>query len=231
MKTIVRGIILFLGFIVLCFIFYLYKLHALAVEDNKIFEYRCLHVNPILIGYKNAFLKYADFLNTYPNTSYSPKDVEGFINAYESGLQAYVPEEEKWLMMDKQLMRRWDFQLIEPWYIKQGAQYQWNMYNAYRADAASMVALLDHPETAKNVSPDAPNPIRDNLDTAITQYNDFFDHASQINDWRKWFGSVPIPKGCTPDNTTIPSTNDAIQWNKEAPATPSGIPIDPNFSS
>lgn len=83
--------ILLIGFslIIIVIGFYLYKLHALAVEGNVLFEYRCLHVNPPLISYKNAFLKYADYLNTYPNTKYTSEEVKGFIDEYISEMKVY----------------------------------------------------------------------------------------------------------------------------------------------
>jgi len=42
------------------FLFYVYKLHSLAVEGNRIFALRCTQVNPHLITYKKAFLTMAD---------------------------------------------------------------------------------------------------------------------------------------------------------------------------
>jgi len=211
--------------------FYLYKLHSLAVEGNTIFEYRCLHVNPELIAYKNAFLKYADYLNTYPNTKYTPQDVKGFLDDYENGMRKYVPEEDKWLAMDQTFINRWDFQLIEPWYIKQGSFYQLQMYKGYRTDAANLVGIMDHPEAAKNLMA-APNTARQQRDDAINTYFNFFAKAGEIHDWRKYFGRVPIPKGCTEKNVRIPDTTGSLNWDNNTPnSTPSSVPIDPSESS
>ena len=39
-------------------------------------------------------------------------------------MRAYIEEENKWLEMQKAYMDGQDFQLIEPWYIKQAGEYQ-----------------------------------------------------------------------------------------------------------
>ncbi len=210
-------------------IVYLYKLHALAVEGNALFEYRCLHVNPPLIAYKNAFLKYAEFLNTYPDTKYTPEDVKGFIDGYISGMRAYVPEETNWLEMQKKFVDRWDFQLLEPWYIREASGYQWKMYEGYRDDAASLLYMTDHPETARtDMKPGDVSEERQRRDLYSQKYFDLFERASKIPDWRKYFSSLPVPKGCTEENMMIPNTSGAIDWERgEKDATPSAVPIDP----
>lgn len=228
MKSIIKILLLCLFVGILSFIFYIYKLHSLAVEGNALFEYRCLHVNPPLIAYKNSFLKYADYLNSYPDTEYTPEQVGNFISGYIEGMRAYVPEETKWLEMQKKFIDRWDYQLIEPWYMKEAGLYQWKMYEGYRDDAVSLLNLIDHPETADpNLKPGDTSEERDRRDSYSQKYFDFFEEASKIPDWRKRFGSVSIPEGCTPENTFIPDTSGAIDWDRDPDSTPSGVPIDP----
>lgn len=227
-----KTIIYLTGFVILSlmiFVFYVSKLHSLAIEGNTIFEYRCLHVNPPLIGYKNSFLKYADFMNTYPNTKYTPEQVQGFIDGYISGMRAYVPEETKWLDVQKKFIDRWDYQLIEPWYIKEGGVYQWKMYEGYRDDASSLLRTFDHPETApKDLKPGDVTEEKQRRDTYSQKYFDHYEKAVQIRDWRKFFGTVPIPKGCTEENIMIPNTSGSIDWERDPnSATPSSVPIDP----
>lgn len=228
MKKILKILFLCVFVGILSFVFYIYKLHSLAVDGNALFEYRCLHVNPPLIAYKNEFLKYADFLNNYPNTQYTPEEVADFLDGYIEGMRTYVPEETKWLEMQKKFTDRWDFQLTEPWYIKEASVYQWKMYEGYRDDAASMLYLVDHPETAKkDFNPDNISEERKRRDTYSQQYFDFFEKASSIPDWRKYFSSVPVPEGCTDENMIIPDTSGSIDWGRDPDSTPSGIPIDP----
>lgn len=227
MRKIIKS---FVGLIVLLIIvigFYLYKLHALALEGNSLFEYRCLHVNPPLISYKNSFLKYADFLNTYPNTKYTPEEVQGFLDGYINGMRAYIPEETKWLDMQKKFINRWDYQLIEPWYIKEGGTYQWKMYEGYRDDAVSLLNITDNPDSAKDVKLGDVSEQRQRRDTYSQKYFVFFEKASEIRDWRKFFGTVPVPKGCTEENIMIPDTSGSIDWDRTHEGTPSGVPIDP----
>lgn len=232
MKKYVKWLVIIVVLCIFCSGFYLYKLHALAVEGNKLFEDRCTQVNPILIKYKKAFLKYAEYLNTYPNSRYSEKEVAEFVEEYMSGLREYVPAEDEWLDGQMKFINRWDFQLFETWYIKQGSVYQYDMYKAYREDAANMVMIMDNPEIAKSMGVGTPNPARETRDKAIQQYFDFFEEAQKINDWRKWVGRVPIPEGCTKENVTIPETGGSIEWDRNIEdSTPSGVPIDPYFAS
>lgn len=200
----------------------------LALEANKIFEYRCLQVNPHLISYKNSFLGYADFLNTYPNTRYTPEEVENFIDMYISGMREYIPEETKWLAMQKKFMNRWDFKLIEPWYIQKGADLQWKMYEAYRDDATYMLQINDNPSLAEKIRFDYVSEPRQRRDAYGEEYFEFYKMALEIGDWRKVFATVPVPKGCTDENMTIPNTSGSVNWDRDPnSSTPSGTPIDP----
>jgi len=232
MKIIVKSLVIIVFICIFGSGFYLYKLHALAIEGNKLFGDRCTQVNPILIQYKKAFLKYAEYLNTYPHSRYSEKEIAECVEEYMSGLREYVPAEDAWLDSQMKFINRWDFQLFEPWYIKQGSVYQYDMYKAYRTDAANMVMIMDNPEIAKSMELGTPNPARETRDKAIQQYFDFFEEAQEITDWRKWFGRVPIPEGCTKENVTIPETGGSIQWDRDIEdSTPSGVPIDPYITS
>lgn len=208
--------------------FYLYKLHDLASVGNELFEYRCIHVNPPLIFYKNAFLKYADFLNTYPRSTYTDEEVRGFVKDYIQGMREYVPQEATWLNMQKKFINRLDYRLIEPWYIKKAALLQINMYEAYKDDATDILFTFDNPQMQKDMKLGDSTPIRQRRDAAIKEYFDFFEYAAQLRDWRKFFGSVSIPKGCTQENMMIPNTSGSIDWDRDPnSATPSSEPIDP----
>lgn len=207
-------------------IFFLYKLHSLAVEGNNIFEYRCLQVNPPLIAYKNAFLKFADYLKN-PN-AHTGDQVKEFLDNYIAGMRAYIPEESKWLETQRKFIDRWDYQLIEPWYIKEAGEHQWKMYEGYRDDAVTLLITVDNPESAKDIRPGYVSEARQRRDSYSQKYFEFFKKASQISDWRKFFGSVPVPEGCTEENMYIPNTSGSIDWDRDSKeATPSGVPIDP----
>lgn len=228
MKRTLGGIL----FVILLFMLgcgvYGMKLHSLALESNIIFEYRCLHVNPHLISYKNSFLSYADFLNSYPNTRYSPEEVKNFIDQYIAGMRAYIPEETKWLAMQKQFMDRWDFKLIEPWYVQKGTDLQWKMYEAYRDDAVYMLQINDTPGLAEKIHFDYVGEPRQRRDAYNEEYFEFYKMASELRDWKKIFSTVSVPKGCTDENMTIPNTSGSVDWDRDSnSSTPSGIPIDP----
>jgi len=209
--------------LVIIFGLYLYDLHALAVEGNKIFEQRCLVVNPPLIAYKNSFLKFANFINS-PD-KYSSDQIAGFYGGYIDGMRKYTQEENKWLTTDRKYLDRWDFKLIEPWYIKVGGEYQWKMYEGYRDDAKYILKSFDEkvmtPETEARMKE-----AKDRTDKYTQLYFSFFDDASKISDWRKIFGNVPMPKGCNKGNLTIPNTTGSINWGDNSDSPSPTIPTD-----
>jgi len=215
--------------IIVIFVFYLYKLHALAIEGNRIFEYRCTNVNPPLIGYKKSFLQMADYFNNPDGNAHV--DVGAAFENYNSGMKAYVEEEDKWLEMQKLYTNRWDFKLIEPWYIKQAADYQWKMYEGYRDDAKYLIETYNAGGATEEINAKF-NEARDRRDKYESLYYEFFDEASAISDWRKIFASVPIPEGCNEENMTIPNTSGVIDWEGKSPdVTPPPIPVVPGITS
>lgn len=200
--------------------FYLYKLHSLALIGNNIFEQRCLNVNPHLISYKNSFLKFADYLNN--PKKYSGDEVKTFLEGYISEMRAYVPEEDKWLEAEQKYINRWDFKLIEPWYIKEASVYQLEMYRGYRDEAFYMLELYDGKTPSEEASAKFAE-ARDRRSKYVGLYEDIFDKAAPLHDWRKIFGMVPIPVGCTDENTKIPDTSGSINWD-----TPTPVPVTKN---
>lgn len=199
-----------LTLIVVVFGFYLYKLHSLAVEGNNIYALRCTKVNPPLIAYKNSFLSFADSLKN-PN-KYTDDQVKKFFYDYIDEMRKYVPEETNWLETNGKFISRWDFQLIEPWYLKQAGDYQQKMYERYRDDAKYMLEVYDGGGTDEELSAKL-SEARDRRDKYSQLYFDLFDEASAINDWRKVFGNVPTPEGCTEDVLIIPNTSGVLDPN------------------
>ena len=54
-------------------------------------------------------------------------------------MEVYVEKESEWLDAQSAHINSWDFQLFEPWYIKQAGDYQLKMYEAYRANCGERV--------------------------------------------------------------------------------------------
>lgn len=229
MKIILKTLTIILLFTGIVFVIYIYKLHALAVEGNKIFDYRCTTVNPHLIRYKKSFLQISDYIND--PEGHTDTDIGAVFADYNSGLRAYVEEENKWLTMQNDYINRWDFQLIEPWYMKQAAQYQWKMYEGYRDDAKYMIATYDAGGATDEIDTKFTE-ARDRRNKFSKLYYDFFDQASAIRDWRKIFGNVPLPEGCNKENMTIPETSGSIDWDIKSPvSSPGSIPVNSEFKS
>lgn len=209
--------------------FYLYKLHALAAEGNNIFEQRCLKVNPPLIAYKNSFLKVADLLKS--KGEYSADEIKGFFDDYLSGMRQYVEEENKWLEIQGKFIDRWDFKLIEPWYLKLAGEYQLKMYEGYRDDAKYILEMYDQEKSSEELEAKQIE-ARDRRNQYAQLYYDLFEKAVEIEDWRKFFGRVPIPKGCNKENITIPETAGSLDSLNEAPSfNPGFAPINPDTTS
>ena len=173
-----------LGVVTLACGFYLYKLHSLALIGNKIFEQRCLNVNPHLIRYKNSFLKFADYLNN--PKKYSDDEVKTFLEGYISEMRAYVPEEDKWLEAEQKYIHRWDFKLIEPWYIKEASVYQLEMYKGYRDEAFYMLELYDSKTQGEEFSTKFAE-ARDRRSKYVGLYEDIFDRIPLSLVKYSWF--------------------------------------------
>lgn len=201
---------------------YAYKFHSLALESNKIFEYRCTNVNPHLISYKNSFLIFAECIKL--GDVCSEEKVKESFDGYMTGMNDYVPEENKWLDMQRAYMDRWDFKLIEPWYIKQAGEYQWKMYEGYRDTANALVAIWKQGEMSDDANTIKIEAVQRRNDYE-QKYYDFFDQAMVIKDWRKRFMDVPMPAGCTEENLTIPNTNGAFDEE------PTQFPVDQDATS
>lgn len=143
---------------------------------------------------------------------------------------AYVPEETKWLEEQQEYMDRWDFKLLEPWYIKKAAEYQWKMYEGYRDDAKYILEITKNQGTAEERAEKIQD-ARMRRDEYEQKYYELFDQAVLIKDWRKRFGQVPVPDECTPDVLTIPNTSGALDPEAESATSPVPFNIDPNLVS
>ncbi|MGI5841131.1 MAG: hypothetical protein ACOX6N_02880 [Patescibacteria group bacterium] len=220
MKKIGKYIFFLLIVCIVGFGFYTYELHHLAIEGNKIFGLRCSKVNPPLIAYKNSFLKWADFLNN--PEAHKDDDMMVYYLDYVDNLRKYVKEENAWLEIHKKFGKRLDFKLIEPWYLKQGWDYQYQMYLGYRDDAQGMLDIYDkyQQESEDNLMAKQTE-ARNRRNEASQAYFDFFNMASEISDWRKIFGNVPEPVECNDTNLIIPDTGGAIFWNGTPTPAPS----------
>ncbi len=214
MKKIVKFLLGILLFFFLIFGFYLYKLHALAVEGNKIFEERCLKVNPHLISYKKSFLECADFLkNPEKNPDFNFK---GVFENYLAEMKNYVEEENRWLERQRKFLDRWDFKLIEPGYLKEAGEYQWKMYEAYRDDAQNILEVSNQVNISEELDARIEEAKARKAEFSILYFS-LVKEASTFNDWRKRFGNVPFPAGCTKENMVIPETAGSLNWENELP--------------
>lgn len=208
-NKIFKVFLILIGISILIFGVYLYKLHSLSIIGNKIYEYRCTNVNPPRIAYKNSYLKYIDYTK-FPE-KYKKEDLQTFIGDYISEMRKYVAEENNWIEKQNSFINRLDYKLIEPWYFKKFFDYQMEMTKYYLNDAQSILNLWDKKISSDELMSNY-DEIRKQQDDAVHKYNDFYDQLDTLFDWRKKIIIVPTPKGCTEENTTIPSTYGAFDW-------------------
>lgn len=179
MKRIYRIVLGILALLVLVFGYYLYKLHSLALEGNKIFEQRCLTVNPSLIAYKDAFLSFADAVKN--PKEFTSEQAANFYTQYLEGIRDYYPKENDWVKRQVAYISRWDFKLIEPWYVQEAGKYQILMYEGYRDEAKVSVDAMDskisNDEFKKRFAE-----ARDKRNKYTDLYNGVFDKALPIHD-------------------------------------------------
>lgn len=192
--------------IIIFFCLYLYKLHSLALEGNKIFEQRCLVVNPLLIQTRKTHLNLGAAINgkSKPTTEEFKLELEN-LPKYADG---YLTAEKTWLDKEGAYVNGWDFKLFEPDYLRTAAKYQLAMYQGYY-DYYKVVGdffgrRLPQGEDPILLMDKYWNDVQTNRDL----YNQAMDRGMSIKDWRKIFGRVPVPSGCTDENVTIPDTTE-----------------------
>jgi len=216
MKKATKYILKTLVIVFLLFGFYLYKLRTLSIEFNNHRRTRCLQVNPHLINYKNSFLSFADSLQN-PD-KYEEGELIGFFNGYIAEMRLYLSQEAEWLKKQEEFLKRWDFNLLEPRYIKEGLGYQWKIYETYLDEAILMLQLYDSGGSLDNT--DNVQDARKRQFEYREKYFDVFDRAFEQKDWRKKFIYISSPIECTDEIETIPNTSGSIDWEDNS-ATPS----------
>lgn len=228
MKKLIKVFLVLILVAVASFGIYAYKLHSLANEGNNLFEQRCLQVNPHLIAYKNSFLAMADMINN-PENYEAGSGSEVFQN-YIAEMDNYLEAEDNWLDKQSAYINRWDFQFFEPWYIKQAADYQIQMYEGYRDDAKYMMEVYNAGGATDELW-GKQGEARDRRDKYSQLYYEFGNEATEIFDLRKFLAIVPAPEGCTEENMTIPNTSGAINWDGSEEPTPAPVISDPDLVS
>ena len=174
-------------------------------------------------------MKMADMINNPEN--YEDGSGTSVLEDYISEMRAYLEEENNWLDMQKKYINSRDFKLLEPWYIKQAAEYQWKMYEGYKDDAKYMLATFDAGEWTEEINSKFLE-ARDRRNRYEYLYYEFFDQVSDISDWRKIAVSLPLPEACTEENLTIPNTSGVIDWEGDSKEpTPTPFPIDTDLIS
>lgn len=202
-----RKLILLLSLSTLLFLFglYAYKYNSLAMKGWELFNDRCNNVNPLYIKTKEQHL----FLSSVMAGEIEMENPENFIpeiknlNSYAS---EYLDKENEWINNQENYFNRWDFQLIEPEYIKKAGEYQIMMYksqyNYYKTVSDFFTPLLaedqSKPENSETVIDDLDKHSAD-MQKYRELYFEAFDEGVNKKDWRKTFGKVPEPD-CPEEN-------------------------------
>jgi len=198
---------IFLTLLVLGIIFglYIYKLRSVAVYEDKIFEYRCINVNPKLNYFYDLMYKNAAKIKENPKIYSSSEEGLKFSEDMMIGTLEYVKEETKWLEIQKKHMDSLDFKLFTPWYLKKSLNYQYKMYNDY-LNESNLILKMNSGEIEIQEGKDQNKKLKEIRYQDIKLYYDFSIKLSEIKDWRKKIITLHLPSGCNEENTFIPDT-------------------------
>lgn len=187
---------------VIVFGLYVYKMRSVAMEEGKIFEYRCLNVNPKLNYYYDLLRKNAEKVKEDPK-GFSASD-EGLKLVDDSiiALSDYSEEETKWLEMQNKYMDSLSFKLFIPSYFKEFLKYENKLPEDYLNESNIWLKVNDGEielQTGKNQIKELQQ--KRYKDNKI--YFDFAKKFKEIKDWRKKIITVPMP-GCNNENMSMP---------------------------
>lgn len=224
-KKILLGVV---GIVIVGVGLYLRGLKSLAKSGNVLFAMRCSKVNPELIAYKGAFLKFADAIQHPAN--YADGSATEYYGDYISHMRNYVQAETEWLDLQAEYLASAGFHNFAPWYIRQAGEYQLGMYSMYRDEAKHMLMVLDQEEDQSAGLAKA-GEARERRIEFENKYADMFTNAAQIGDWRGYIFREPLPTECTPENMQVPDTAGSIDWENTGEETPSPLPIDSEYAS
>ncbi|MCL5071329.1 MAG: hypothetical protein M1308_10605 [Actinobacteria bacterium] len=161
----------------------------------------CIKVNPLIIDRKNKYQEQWNLILA----SASATQVEDSVNKYFQASNAFIKEEQGWLANQKRYLNSKAFNLLMPSYIKEAANFQYQMYEA---DYNSSVYLNQgFKETDKNKQAELGNKVLEETvksKEAEDKYNAVWEREKGKSDWVHYFIKVPQTK-CPKENFDFPN--------------------------
>lgn len=217
----VKIILLIVTVVLGSFIFSTWKYQQIINEDSIIADEQCLKVNPFIIQRKNSFINSMKVLQA----SGSADEYWAETNNYLDYSKKYITAQKTWLTNQNAFMKRQDFAIFIPAYMKKAAQLQ---YDSREAEMKATSAIVEYFETYKNLNDNQQktlsNTITDETNKSNKlddEYNKLYDSSKGKFDLRNYFTTVPQTT-CPPENFNIPNVPDMLN--------PQNIPLDSPLS-
>lgn len=186
---------------IIIFVGYIFEYQQLVTEGSLLADEHRIKVNPLIIDRKN---KYQDEWNLIM-ASASATQVEDSVNKYFQASDAFIKEEQGWLAKQKRYLNSKAFNLLMPSYIKEAANFQYQMYEA---DYNSSVYLNQgFKETDKNKQVELGNKVLEETaksKEAGDKYSGIWEREKGRSDWIYYFVKVPQSK-CPKKNNDFPN--------------------------
>jgi hypothetical protein len=223
---IIKTIVLVSGGLILLavggYILFTISYQRIINESSIISDKQCLFVNPLIIERKKSYIK----STTLMLSGGDPKEYWAEQERYLALSKKYMAAQDAWLQEQKQLMDRWDYQLIVPQLVKDAGRYQYISRKAEVEGTRALVQLfvsIGDPERQKQLTQII-------LDENKKQHaaNKAYDHlwdTAPKNDIRMRFIKIPLTT-CPAENFNIPDTDDL--FNPKAPAGDGPSPTNTN---
>lgn len=206
MKTRYKLAVSAASLILLTFGLYAYKYKALAMEGWRLFNDRCNNVNPLYIKTRDQHSYLSEIMAGERELENPEEELIKEINNLNTFANEYLEAENNWLNSQRNYTNRWDFQLLEPEYVKKTGYYQIKMYesqyNYYKTVSDFFSPLLaddqTRPENSETVIEDLDKYSKE-MQEYRKLYFEAFEEGQNKRDLRKFFGQVPKPD-CPEEN-------------------------------
>lgn len=197
----IKFIILAVFILVFLFGVYLYKYQQLVTEGSLLADEHCIKINPLIIDRKN---KYTDQYNLLLISASEEKYMDA-LDKYRKSARLYTNEEKTWLAIQRKYLDGKIFNLMMPSYVKEAANYQYQMYAGQYLSSLYLNQVFDEKDKDKQVA--LSNKVMEETNKsneALDKYNAIWEREKGKKDWIFNFVKVPASK-CPAKNSDFPT--------------------------
>lgn len=196
----IKLLILFIVITVFLFGTYIYKYQQIVNEGSYLADEHCIKVNPLVISRKNEYINQIQLMQA----SASAQEVQDSISNYLEISNSYLTQEKIWLEKQKRFLSKWEFNLLMPQYIKEGANSQYSMYEADFLSSTYLTQAFFERDESKQM--ELSNKVLEETaksKAAGDKYNAIWESEKGKTDWRYRFVRV-LESKCPRENEDIP---------------------------